>query len=57
MCAVEAFRAALKLDPESPIALDGLSRALMENGDSASVIVLLAKVRLDEALALDLALP
>jgi tetratricopeptide (TPR) repeat protein len=53
-CAAEAFRAALRLDPESPAALDGLSRALMENGDSASVVVLLAKVRLDEALALDL---
>jgi len=55
-CATDAFRAALKLEPGSPIALDGLSKSLLENGDSAAVIVLLSKVRLDEALALDLGL-
>ncbi len=53
-CAVQAFRAALKLDPESPSALDGLSRALMASGDYAAVVTLLSKVRLDEALVLDL---
>jgi tetratricopeptide (TPR) repeat protein len=54
MCAAEAFRAALKFDPESPIALDGLSRSMMANGDPASVVALLSKIRLNEALALDL---
>jgi Flp pilus assembly protein TadD len=54
--AAEAFRAALKLDPGSPIVLDGLSRSLIANGDSASAVLLPSKVRLNEALALDLSL-
>jgi Flp pilus assembly protein TadD len=54
MCASQAFRAALKFDPESPLALDGLSKSLIANGDYASVVALLSKVRLNEALVLDL---
>jgi tetratricopeptide (TPR) repeat protein len=53
-CATEAFRAALKLDPRSPIALDGLSRALLADDDSADVIALLATAHLNEALTVDL---
>jgi tetratricopeptide (TPR) repeat protein len=53
-CATEAFEAALKLAPGSPVALDGLSRALMANGDSASAVALLSKARLNETLAVDL---
>lgn len=53
-CAAEAFRAALKLDPRSPMALDGLSRALLADDDSADVIALLAAAHLNEALTIDL---
>jgi tetratricopeptide (TPR) repeat protein len=53
-CATEAFRAALKLDPRSPIALDGLSKALLADDDSADVVALLATAHLNEALTVDL---
>ncbi len=53
-CATEAFRASLKLDPRSPMALDGLSRALLADDDSADVVALLATARLNEALTVDL---
>ena len=55
-CAAEAFRAALKIEPDSRSALDGLAKSLNSNGDYASVISLLRPVRLDEPLTLDLAL-
>jgi tetratricopeptide (TPR) repeat protein len=53
-CATEAFRAALKLDPRSPLALDGLSKALLADDDSADVVRLLATAHLNEALTVDL---
>ncbi len=55
-CAVEAFRTALKIKPDSRSALDGLAKSLNANGDYASVISLLRTVHLDEPLTLDLAL-
>jgi tetratricopeptide (TPR) repeat protein len=55
-CAAAAFQAALKFDPESPMILDQLSKALLSDGDSASVVALLAKTRLNEVLAVDLSL-
>lgn len=49
-CAARAFEAALKLDPRFSPALDGMSKSLMANGDSASVVGLLENARLNEAL-------
>jgi tetratricopeptide (TPR) repeat protein len=50
------WKAALQLDPGSKVALDGLSKNLIANGDYASTIALLQAAPLDENLALDLAL-
>ncbi len=50
------WRAALQLDPNSKIALDGFTKILLAKGDFGSTIALLQSVPLDENLALDLAL-
>ena len=50
------WRAALQLDPRSKVALDGLSKSLLADGDFPSTIALLQAIPLDENLALDLAL-
>lgn len=50
------WKAALQLDPRSKVALDGLSKSLLAEGDYPSTIALLQAVPLDENLALDLAL-
>lgn len=49
------WREALRLDPQSQPALDGLSQHLMAKGDYAGAIALLRDVELDEKLTLDLA--
>ena len=49
------WQAALKLDPKSAIALDGLSKSLIAGGDYGSVISHLQSFPRDENLALDLA--
>ncbi len=50
------WRAALKIDPHSIIALDGISKALIADGDYGSVIGLLASAPYSQDLVLDLAL-
>jgi tetratricopeptide (TPR) repeat protein len=54
-CAAEAFQAALKIDPASKKALDGLAKGLIAAGDYGTVIRSLRSVPLDESLTLDLA--
>jgi tetratricopeptide (TPR) repeat protein len=54
--AEEQWKAALTIDPKSSIALDGLSKLLLDDGDYVSVIDLLRSEPLDEALAFDLAM-
>jgi Flp pilus assembly protein TadD len=54
-CAVQAFGSALKLDPSSKAALDGLAKGLIATGDYQAVIRLLRVASLDQNLALDLA--
>jgi tetratricopeptide (TPR) repeat protein len=51
-----AWRAALKIDPHSTIALDGLSKSLIADGDYGAAINLLRSTPYDPDLALDLAL-
>jgi len=53
-CAVEAFQAALKIDPASKKALHGLAKGLIAAGDYGSVIRRLRSVPLNDDLALDL---
>ena len=53
-CAAEAFQAALKINPASKKALDGLAKILLATGDDDTVISRLRSVPRDEALALDL---
>ncbi len=55
-CAAEAFQAALKIDPASKKALDGLAKGLIAAGDYGTVIRRLRAVPLDENLTLDLAI-
>ena len=55
-CAMEAFQAALKIDPASKKALDGLAKGLIAAGDYGAVIRHLRSTPLDENLALDLAI-
>ena len=50
------WQAALKIDPHSTIALDGISKALIADGDYGSVIGLLGSAPYNQDLALDLAL-
>jgi Flp pilus assembly protein TadD len=47
--------AALQIDPTSKVAMDGLSKSLLSDGNYESVIGLLSAAPRDEALALDLA--
>ena len=54
-CALEAFQAALKMDPASKKVLDGLAKGLIAAGDYGTVIRRLRPVPLDENLTLDLA--
>ena len=49
------WQAALKIDPKSTVALDGLSKSLIASGEYDSVIEHLQSAPLDENLALDLA--
>ncbi|MFY9855458.1 MAG: tetratricopeptide repeat protein [Terracidiphilus sp.] len=55
-CATQAFKSALKLDPGSKAALDGLAKELIASGDYQAVIRLLRAAPLDQNLTLDLAL-
>jgi Flp pilus assembly protein TadD len=55
-CAVQAYRAALKIDPGSKAALNALARSLIAAGDYASVISSLQGAARDENLTLDLAI-
>lgn len=48
------WQKALEIDPQSEVALDGLSRHLIAEGDYAGAIALLRDSRLDEKLTLDL---
>ena len=50
----EEWQAALKIDPKSSIALDGLSKSLLAHGDYGTVIQHLRSAPLNENLALDL---
>jgi Flp pilus assembly protein TadD len=53
--ALAEWEAALKIDPSSKKALDGLARSLIATGDYAGVIARLGTIPRDEALTLDLA--
>jgi Flp pilus assembly protein TadD len=53
--ALAEWEAALKVDPSSKAALDGLARSLIATGDYAAVIARLGSIPRDEALTLDLA--
>ncbi len=55
-CAMQAWRAALKIDPESKAALDGQARNLIAAGDYSSVVSSLQGIARDENLTLDLAI-
>jgi Flp pilus assembly protein TadD len=55
-CAVDAFQAALKLDPASKKVLDGLAKSLIAAGDYEAVIHRLGAADRDENLTLDLAI-
>ena len=48
------WQAAVKIDPRSPIALDGLSHSLLAEGKYAEVVDLLRQAPPDENLAIDL---
>jgi len=50
------WQAALKIEPASKQALDGLARSLMAQGDFEKVVTLLANVNRDESLSIDLSL-
>ncbi len=55
----EAFvewQAALRIDPESKMALDGIAKILLAAGDNETVIAQLSSLQLDENLTLDLAI-
>jgi tetratricopeptide (TPR) repeat protein len=55
----EAFgewQAALRIDPDSKLALDGMAKILLAAGDNESVIAQLSSMQLDENLTLDLAI-
>ena len=53
-CAIDAFQAALKIDPASAKALDGLAKALIATGDYETAINRLSTLKRDENLTLDL---
>ena len=50
------WQAALRIDPNSKIALDGIAKILLAAGDNETVIAQLSKMQLDENLTLDLAI-
>lgn len=52
--AADQWQAALKLDPHSAMAQDGLCKALLAQGQSEPVVTVLTGARLDENLTLDL---
>ena len=54
-CATQALKSALKLDPGSKAALDGLAKELIATGDYQAVIRLLRAAPRDQNLTLDLA--
>ncbi len=54
-CATQAFKSALKLDPGSKAALDGLAKELIATGDYQAVILMLRAAPRDQNLTLDLA--
>jgi Flp pilus assembly protein TadD len=54
-CALEAYQSALKLEPDSKTALDGLAKALIAAGDYETAIRRLRSASSDENLILDLA--
>jgi Flp pilus assembly protein TadD len=49
------WQAALKIDPDSKVALHGLARSLIAGGNSGDAISLLIRTRLNEDLTVDLA--
>jgi tetratricopeptide (TPR) repeat protein len=49
------WQAALRIDPDSKMAMDGAAKILLASGDNESVIAGLKDAQLDENLALDLA--
>jgi len=54
----EAFvewQAALRIDPNSKMAMDGIAKVLLDAGDNETVIAQLTETQLDENLTLDLA--
>jgi len=53
-CAVETFQSALKIDPASKWALDGLAKALIATGDYETAINRLRAAPRDEKLTIDL---
>jgi len=53
--AFSEWQAALRINPESKMALDGIAKILIAAGDNQSVIVQLQTAQLDENLTLDLA--
>lgn len=54
--AATEWRAALDLDPNSNLALDGVARSLLAKNENSAVIQMLGSRPLDENLALDLAI-
>ncbi len=52
---VVEWQAALRIDPKSKMALDGVAKILLQAGDNETVIAQLTHVQLDENLTLDLA--
>lgn len=54
--AFDEWQAALRIDPTSTMALDGIAKILLAAGDNETVIAQLSSVPLDENLTLDLAL-
>ena len=50
------WQAALRIDPNSKLALDGIAKILLAAGDNESVIAQLSDMQLDENLTLDLAI-
>ena len=55
VCAIQAFQSALRIEPDSKAALDGLAKGLIATGDYQAVIRLLSAAPRDQNLTLDLA--
>ena len=54
-CAVESYRAALKVDPHFRPAIDRIAKALIASGDYSAAITMLRSASRDEEITLDLA--